>query len=211
MKSIIIHITTYIASILILLFSVNAKAESPSFTYLGAEYVASGSFEASRGSLSADLDSSGFAVNGSVELGVFFIQASRLELDNDDILGIESDSSFTSIGLGLTFELPQTQVYGLVRAQQAELAIRGGGFDDDVDGSVAGFEVGARVNLTNRFELNAYLGRPSSDAGTSFGVGGQFFVTDNIGITLNFNSIEAEEEDISASFDTSSVGVRFTF
>jgi len=115
---------SYIIFVSLLLVSANLRAEAPSFSYVGAEYVASGSFKASSGSLSADLDSNGFAVNGSLELGVFFIQASRLELDNDEVLGIESDSSFTSAAIGLTFELPQTQVYGLVRAQQAEQSAR---------------------------------------------------------------------------------------
>ncbi len=202
---------TLLVAASLLLISANSAAESPSFTYVGAEYIANGTLSASRGSLSADLDSSGFAVNGSVELGIFFLQASRLELDNDEVLGIESDSSLTAVAVGLTFELPQTQVYGLIRGQNAELSINGGGFADEVDGTIAGFEVGARVNITDRFEINANIGKPSADTGNSFGVGAQFFVTDNLGITVNFNSLEAEEDDVKAEFDTTAVGVRFTF
>ena len=134
-----------------------------------------------------------------------------LELDNDDILTIESDSTITSAAFGLTFELPQTQVYGLVRAQQAELSVNGGGFSDSIDETIAGVEVGARVNITDRFEVNANLGRPGGDVGTSYGIGAQFFVTDNIGITVNFNNTEAEEDDIKAEFETTAIGVRFTF
>lgn len=205
------RLNTFLIAISLLLIGTNSHAETPSFTYVGAEYVANGKLSASRGSLSAELDTSGFAINGSLELGIFFLQASRLELDNDDILNIESDSSITSAAFGLTFELPQTQLYGLVRAQQAELSVNGGGFNDEVDGTVAGFEVGARVNLTDRFEINANIGKPSSDTGNSFGIGAQFFVTDNIGVTLNFNKLEAEEDDIKAEFDTTAIGVRYTF
>ena len=205
------RLNTFLVAASLLLIGTKSYAESPSFTYVGAEYVADGTLSASVGSLSAELDSSGFALNASVELGIFVLQASRLELDNDDIFIIESDSSITSAAVGLTFELPQTQIYGLVRAQQAELAVSGGGFSDSFDETIAGVEVGARVNLTDRFEINANIGSPAGDSGLSYGVGGQFFVTDNIGITLNFNTIEADEDGIEAEFETSAIGVRFTF
>jgi len=74
-----------------------------------------------------------------------------------------------------------------------------------------GAEVGVRFNLTDRFEINANIGKPSTDEGDSFGVGAQFFITDNFGITADFRSIEAEQDDIIVEFDTTSIGVRYTF
>ena len=188
-------------------------ADSPSFTYVGAEFVSSGEISVTDGNLTIDVDTDGFAVNASAELGIFFIQLSQLELESEDFLGASIEDSITTLGLGLTFELPRTQVYGLVRARYDNIQLQGGTLtdDDEVDGGLIGGEIGARINLTDRFEINANIGKPSTDEGTSFGVGAQFFITDNFGITADFRSIEAEQDDITAEFDTTSIGLRYTF
>lgn len=201
---------TLIAATLILM-NAQSYAKSPSFTYVGAEYVASGDIEVGSGSLSANVDTNGFAINASVELGIFFIQASRLELESDAVLGATLEDSITTLSAGITFELPQTQLYALVRGRHDDISISGGGFSEDEDGGIIGGEIGARINLTDRFEINANLGKPSTDEGTSYGIGAQFFITDNLGITLDLRSIEAEQDDIRAEFDTTSIGIRFTF
>ena len=193
--------------------SLQSNAEAPSFTYVGAEYVASGDISLSDGSLSVDVDTDGFALNASAELGIFLIQLSQLELESDDVLGASIEDSITTLGLGLTFELPQTQLYGLVRARYDNIQLRGGPLfdDDDVDGGIVGAEIGARINLTDRFEINANIGKPSTDEGSSFGVGAQFFITKNFGVTVDYRTIEAEQDDIEVDFDTTSIGVRYTF
>ena len=202
---------TSLAALALLCVSFNSHADSPSFTYVEFEYVAAGNFEIFDDSLSVDVDIDGYALNASVELGIFFLQASRFELESDVVLDASLKDSISSIALGITFELPQSQIYGLVRARHDDLSLRGGGFDDDADGGVVGAEVGVRINLTDRLEINANAGVPSTEDGKSFGVGAQFFVTKNIGITLDFSSLELQEDDISANFDTTSVGLRFTF
>ncbi|MFT5571178.1 MAG: hypothetical protein ACI9FR_000086 [Cryomorphaceae bacterium] len=202
---------TSLATLALLSLSLNSHADSPSFTYVELEYVAAGSFEISDDSLSVDVDIDGYALNASVELGIFFLQASRFELESDVVLDASLKDSISSIALGMTFALPQSQVYGLIRARHDDLSLRGGGFDEDTDGGVVGAEVGVRINLTDRFELNANAGVPSTEDGKSFGVGAQFFITKNIGITLDFSSLELEEDGITANFDTTSVGLRFTF
>lgn len=194
-----------------LLSTAPALADSPSFTYVGFEYVASGNFDISDERTSVDLDLDGFALTGSLELGIFFLQLSQFELESEDILGGNIEDSITTAAVGLTFELPQSQVYGLVRARRDDISLRAGGFEEDEDFGIVGAEAGVRVNLTDRFELNANLGVPSVDEGKSFGAGAQFFVTDNLGITLDFRRLEAEEDGIEAEFDTTSVGVRFSF
>ena len=193
--------------------SLQSYADSPSFTYVGVEYVASGDINVTDGSLSIDVDTDGFALNASAELGIFFIQLSQLELESDDFLGASIEDSITTLGLGLTFELPQTQIYGLIRARYDNIELNGGTFfeDNEADGGIIGGEVGVRFNLTDRFELNANIGRPEADEGSSFGVGAQFFITENLGITADYRSVEAEQDDISAEFDTTSIGVRYTF
>ncbi len=192
-----------------------ALADSPSFTYIGTEYIASGDFSASSGSLSADVGLDGFALNASVELGIFFLQASRFELESDDLLeGNVSgniEDSISTVAAGLTFELPRSQLYGLIRARRDEIEANVAGFSEDADGTTLGAEAGARVNLTNRLEINAYAGIPSTDAGLSYGLGAQFFITNNIGLTFNINSIELEEDDVEAQFDTTSIGLRLSF
>lgn len=193
-----------------LLTTFQARADSPSFTYVELEYIAAGDFEVNVGSLSLNSDIEGFALNASVELGIFFLQASRFELESDRILGTIAEDSISTIAAGVTFELPQTQVYGLVRGRRDEVSSRGF-IEEDEDAGTVGAEVGVRVNLTDRLELNANIGKPSPDDGRSFGVGAQFFVTDNIGLTLDFSSIEAEEDDNRVKFETTSIGVRFTF
>jgi opacity protein-like surface antigen len=196
-----------------MLISLQSYAKSPSFTYVGAEYVASGEIKVTDGALSIDVDTDGFALSASAELGIFFIQLSQLELESDEFLGASFEDSITTLGLGLTFELPQTQFYALIRGRYDNLKLKGGAFfeDDEADGGIVGGEVGVRFNLTDRFEINANVGKPSSDEGDSFGVGAQFFVTDNLGLTVDFRSIEAQQDDITAEFDTTSVGVRYTF
>ncbi|NND82763.1 MAG: hypothetical protein HKN50_10085 [Gammaproteobacteria bacterium] len=191
--------------------SLSARAEAPSFSYLSAEYVASGDFEVSDGDLSLALDMDGFALNASLQLGFVFVQASRFELESEELFDSRIKDSISSVALGFTFALPKTALYALIRGRNDDLQIRGGLLNDEVDGSSLGGEVGARVNLTDRLEINAKLGRPSADAGNSYGLGAQFFVTENIGLTLDINSLEIEDGDISASFDTTAVGLRYTF
>lgn len=193
--------------------SSNVYAAPPSFTYIGAEYIPSGEIEVKDDSLSFNVDATGYAINASVELGIFFIQASRTELESEDeLFGLKAEDSSSAIALGLTFELPQTQIYGLVRGRYDEFSAKLGDIiDEEDDGGIIGGEVGVRVNVTSFLEINANVGKPSTDEGSSYGVGAQFFVTDNFGITLDLRSIEAEQDDIKAQFETTSVGVRYTF
>jgi hypothetical protein len=205
------RLITTLVTVTALLLSFTVRADSPSFTYVGLEYVASGNFDITDGSTSVDVDLDGFALTGSVELGIFFLQASRFELESEKIFGGNIEDSISTIALGLTFELPQTQIYGLVRARRDELSLRVAGFEEDEDVGVVGGEVGARINLTDRFEINGSIGKPDADEGTSYSVGAQFFITDNIGLTLDARKLEAEEDGIEGSFDTVSFGVRASF
>lgn len=191
--------------------SASAMAAPPSFTYIGAEYIPSGEIDLQDGSLNFNLDATGYAINASVELGIFFIQASRTELESDiELFGIRAEDTSSTLAAGVTFELPQTQVYGLVRGRYDEFK-SSGLLEGEDDGGIIGGEVGIRVNLTNFLEINANVGKPSTDEGSSYGIGAQFFVTDNLGITLDLRSIEAEQDDITATFETTSVGLRYTF
>ena len=195
----------------LLITSANAMADAPSFTYIGAEYVPSGDIELQDGGLSVSLDSSGYALHASVELGIFFIQASRTELEsNIEILGIRAEDTSSTLAAGMTFELPQTQIYALVRGRYDEFKLSGLRNDED-DGGIIGGEVGARINVGKFLEINANVGKPSTDEGKSYGIGAHFFITDHFGITLDLRSIEAEQDDIEAKFDTTSVGLRYTF
>ena len=211
MKRLITNLGVLTALLTALLISTAAKADSPSFTYVGLEYVASGNFDISDENTSVDLDLDGFALTGSLELGIFFIQASRFELESEEIFGGRIEDSISTLALGLTFELPQTQIYGLIRGRHDDLSLRAAGFEEDEDFGVVGAEIGARINLTDRLEINGNVGKPDADEGTTYGVGAQFFVTDNIGITLDARRLEAEEDGIEGSFDTVSVGVRASF
>lgn len=193
------------------LYSINALADSPSFSYVELEYIAAGDINVSDGSLTVDVDLDGYALNVSAELGVLILQASRFEVETDRILTSNIEDSISTLAVGLAFELPQTQVYGLVRARRDELSLVGGGFDEDEEGDSVGVEAGVRVNVTDRLEINANVGRPAVDEGNSFGVGAQFFITDNFGLTFDYSSLEVEDDDISAELNLTSVGVRFTF
>ena len=189
----------------------SSLAKTPSFTYIEAEFVTSGNFEVSADSVSVDVDTDGFAITGSLELGIFFIQASRFELDGDALFDTEIEDNISSLAGGITFELPRTQLFGLVRVRRDELRAQNALIDEDADLTFIGVEVGARVNLTDRIEINGNLGVPSTEEGTSFGIGGQFFITDHLGITANFRRIEAEDSGIEAEFDTTSIGLRWSF
>ena len=126
-------------------------------------------------------------------------------------MGSNLEDNISTFALGLTFEFPRTSVYGLARVRRDELSLVGGGFDEDEQGTTIGFEAGVRFNLTNSIELNANLGRPSPTEGSSLGVGAQYFITNNIGITLDFSSIEVEDGELEAQFDTTSIGLRYNF
>ena len=205
------HLLLSVLLISALTHSLSARADTPSFTYVGLEYVASGSLQVSDDTTSVDLNLDGFALTGSVELGIFFLQASRFELESDEIFGGNIEDNISSLAVGLTFELPQTQVYALIRGRRDELSLRAGGFEEDEDLHYVGAEAGARINLTDRFEVNAHIGKPDADEGSTYGVGAQFFVADNLGITLDLRRLEAEEDGIEGSFDTTSIGVRLSF
>jgi hypothetical protein len=191
-----------------------AMADSPSFTYIEAEYVAAGDFDISDGSLSANVDMDGFALTGSVELGIFLIQASRFELESETLFDSNLEDSISTFALGLTFELPRTSVYGLARARRDELSVNGrlaGFVDEEIDETSVGLEAGVRVNVTNLLELNANIGSPALDEGTSYGVGAKFMLTNNLGLTLRHNVIEVEDDDLIADLQTTSVGLRLSF
>jgi len=192
--------------------SITAHAKAPSFTYIEAEYVASGDLEVSDDTISASADLDGFAITGSLELGVFIFQASRFELEGDAALNSTLEDSISTLAIGLAFEVGNAQLYGLARARQDELSASSpflGSVEDDV--TSGGGEVGVRWNVTDRFELNANIGTPALDQGTSVGAGAQFFITENIGITAKYSSIDIEEDDIEADIETVSVGLRFSF
>lgn len=198
---------------LTILFSpVLAHADAPSFSYIEVEYVASGDLDISDDSISASADLDGFAITGSIELGIFILQASRFELEGDGPLNSTLEDSISTLALGLAFEVGNAQLYGLARVRQDELTATSsflGSLEEDA--TSGGAEVGIRWNLTDRFELNANIGTPALDQGTSIGAGAQFFITKNIGITAEYNSIEIEENDIEAEIDTFSVGLRYSF
>ena len=205
-------ISLVLFSLCILASPLLAQAKAPSFSYIEVEYVASGDLDISNDTISASADLDGFAVTGSVELGIFIVQASRFELDGDGPLNSTLEDSISTLALGLAFELGNTQLYGLARVRQDELTASSsflGSLEEDAISG--GAEVGIRWNLTDRFELNANIGTPALDQGTSIGAGAQFFITKNIGITAEYNSIEVEEDDIEAEIDTVSVGLRYSF
>lgn len=197
-----------------LLIANSAQADSPSFTYVELDYVVGGDIEISDGALSADVDLDGFVLTGSVELGVLLLQASRFELESDTILGSNLEDSISTFAIGLTFELPRTAVYGLVRARRDEISINGtlgSVVDEELDETSVGLEAGVRFNASKRLELNASFGSPALDEGTSFGAGVQFKVTDNLGLNLKYNRFEVEDDGLSGEFSTASVGVRYSF
>ena len=196
---------------LLLFHSAIAVADSPSFTYVELEYIAAGDFKVSDDQLSVALDMDGYALNASVELGIFLLRASRFELQTEQIFDANLKDSISTIAVGLTFELPRTSVYGLVRGRRDELSLRGGGFNEDEQGNSIGIEAGVRINITDRFEINANLGAPALDEGNSFGVGAQFYLTKNLGLTVDYSSIEIEDDSVAAEFDTTSIGLRYNF
>lgn len=202
------------AALLMLTMCGFAQAKAPSFTYVEAEYIASGEFEISDGSLSAQVDMDGFALTGSVELGIFLLQASRFELESEELFDSNLEDSISTLAFGLTFALPQTAVYGLVRARRDELSVGGtlGGFvDEELEEDSVGLEAGVRFNVTDRFELNANIGSPALDEGTSYGFGAQFFITKNLGLNVKHSVLEVEDDDLEADLETTSVGLRFSF
>jgi hypothetical protein len=211
MTNIISRLIILASFVFVSLAPTTAFADSPSFTYIEAEYIAGGDIEVADGSLSASLDVDGFAINASVELGIFLLQASRFELESDELLGAQLEDSISSIAVGVTFALPKTAVYGLIRGRRDELSLRGAGLEEEEDGNSVGLEAGVRFNVTDRFELNANIGSPALDEGTSYGVGAQFYVSKNLGLTVDFSSIEIEEKDITANLDITSIGLRYNF
>lgn len=197
---------------LFLVLSSQVYAKDPSFTYVEAQLISSGDIDVSDGNLSVNVDLDGFSLNGSVQLGWVILQASRFELDSDELLGGSIEDSITTVAAGLAFGgLPRTKFFALVRARRDELSLNSSFLEEEEDLVSAGIEAGVRFNVTDWLELNANIGRPSVDVGDSFGLGAQLFVTEHLGITFNYNTIDAEEDDINFSFDTTSIGVRYSF
>lgn len=197
--------------LLAVFYSATSYADSPTFSYIELEYIATGDFAVSDDNLDVELGLDGYALNIGAEFGIFLLQASRFELQSSKILGANLEDNISTIAFGLTLEFPRTNIYGLVRGRRDQLSLTGGGFKEDASGTSIGFEAGARVNLTDRFEVNANIGKPALDKGSSYGLGAQFFVTDNLGITLDLSSIELQDSGLRANFDTTSIGLRYNF
>lgn len=188
-----------------------AQADAPSFSYVELEYIAKGDINVSDEDLSVSAGADGFAFNASAELGIFLLQASRLELESDKVLDSNLQDSISSLAFGLTLAFPRTAVYGLLRARRDDLSLTGGGFDEDESGNSLGMEAGVRMNLTDKIEINANVGTLGFGEGSSFGIGAQYYLLGGFGVTLDHNSIEVEEGDVTADIDTTSIGLRFSF
>ena len=150
MKKTYLNLASLCLLLTTLLANQTALAEPPSFTYVELEYIAAGDFEVSSGTLSVNVDLEGFALNASAELGIFILQLSRFELESDELLGSRFEDSISTLALGMAFELPQAQIYGLVRGRRDELTLSGL-FNEEDDADSVGIEAGFRFNVTNCF------------------------------------------------------------
>jgi len=138
-------------------------------------------------------DGDGATLNGlTARGGVFF----------NDYFGVEGEISF---GLGEEELEPGADI---------ELSNQYGGYVIGKLPAGENFDVFGRIGYGSaEFDVNVDgVGSGSADVdGFAFGVGGQFFFTENFGIRGEYTRFEAEDEDLDGGLDTYSVSAVFRF
>lgn len=152
-----------------------------------------------------DVDGDGFGFGGSVEFGQspIFGFASLQQIDYDFDIGVRQ----LEIGIGAHTPISErTSLFGTV----SYVKLDGEDAAEGIDPDGVGFGLGLRHLVSDRLELNggAKLVRlefeGESDTSTSLFVGGQYHVTDQLGISASFSAGEDDER-------TFIIGGRYNF
>ena len=188
----------YMALAATLLFSASVMADkSPNWNYLEFGYL-KGDIEDA-----GDIDPDGFGAGLSFEVGSdFVIQVKRLNI-SEDVLGFDVEATQTNIGFG--YIVPATDTTDFILGASyvdVEACLEGFGCDDD---NGYGLDAGVRSMLTESFELSATIGYVdiSDESDTAFGVGANYYITDNFSLGLTWGS----SDDV----DTYGLNARFSF
>ena len=207
------QVIKYSAFLLGLLALNNSHAESPSFTYIQATKFVDGDLyykDGSRFDVKSELD--GYSLKGSFELGIFFAQVAQEKFKSDDFHGASIENTSSNVGFGLTFELPFSQLYAMLKGRKDTLEVSSSviSYTQEDDKYSLGYEMGGRVNL-GRLELSANVGRPEYNKGKSYGLGAQLKITDNLGIIVEHRLLEIKDKNDRAEFESTQAGIRLSF
>jgi hypothetical protein len=157
------------------------------YTYIEANYLTTDSEL-------ADDTLDGWEITGSLELPLnFFLQGTAQEQSGD------ADITKYRIGAGWHFGfLKRFDAYGIISYESFEIEDSGDDFDDD---SAAG-ELGLRVLITKRIEVNGRgLWSDNGEGDPFFGLGARFYFLESLSAGARF--------DTDGNDDLISLGLRF--
>ncbi|MCV2883633.1 porin family protein [Aestuariibacter sp. AA17] len=168
------------------LLSSHVAAETPNWNYVEASYA-----DLSLDDL--DVDTDGFALNGSFEFAEnFFLAAGVSDMSKTDD-GLRFEYETMSIGLGFNQEIATgTDFYGIVSIEHAEAKLSYGYMSDGDDDNGMGLRLGVRSMVASNVELDASAGivKIGDESYKLYRLGGQYFFTDNFSAGASFESGE---------------------
>ncbi len=177
----------------------------PAWTYVDLGYVIGDSDEEEFG----DGDTSGYLLRGSIGLGgLFHVQASYSDTEIQDI---EFDGYGISVGVHPALS-DSTDLF-------VDIGYDTQSFDgSDIDMDTTFVATGLRSMITDNFELNARVSINAIDIDTledqtdvGFGVGGQYFFNDNIGVGIDWSRRDVVVTDDYGQIDFVNLYVRWSF
>lgn len=186
-----------------------ALAASPSYNYLGGDFIVAGEAEVDTPFGSAEEDYDGWDINGSLAITPnVFIQGEYTELEID---GGGDDVELFSGGLGLNAPLGTAtplDIYGMLTYERIETG------DDDTDG--LGLTGGLRWLATPRLEVAPYVGYVEYDDdvdGSRYGVDAVFSITPQFAVLAGYRSTQLEfDNGVDLDLENEiSLGGRFYF
>lgn len=196
---------------LLLLGTMSAFAETPSYRYAELVY-STGELEVSVDGLgSEDIDQDGFELDGSFSLldDRLWIFGSYSDLSGD-VSGIDFDIETLTLGGGYILPVGENAAADFsVLYRTDDLSVLG--LSDDAAG--LGFAAGIRGNIAEPVELYGRLGYLTGDyeGGFLLDAGGIISVTELFAISISYELLSADDEGVDLDLGQFQIGARIKF
>lgn len=204
----------YKAVLLSAFLGTTALAETPAPNYLELSY-STGDIEFGVDGLgSEDIDQDGFKLEGSFVAGeLALLRASYASLSGDES-GLDLDTDTLIAGAGYLFSAGENTVIDVgleYRTDDLKLSDCCSSISDDVNG--LGLSAGVRSWVNEKLELYARASYLEGDyeGGLALDLSGTLYVTEQFGVSLGFEYLDADDEGVSVELSQFVLGGRFSF